>query len=108
MSTHSSILVWRIPWIEKPGGLLSMGLLGDWIKELEMVRDPVCCAVLCLVTHLCPTLCDPMDCSPPGDSVRGVLQTRILEWVDMPSSRGSSQPRDRTGVSCIAGRFFTS
>ena len=43
---RSSILVWRIPWIEKPGGLRSMGLLGDWIKELEMVRDPVCCAVL--------------------------------------------------------------
>ena len=42
----------------------------------------------------CPTLCDPMDCSPPGSSVRGILQARILEWVAMPSSRGSSQPRD--------------
>ena len=40
--------------------------------------------------QLCPILCDPMDCSPPGSSVRGILQARILEWVAMPSSRGSS------------------
>ena len=62
---------------------------------------------LCLVAQLCPTLCDPMDYSPPGSSVRGILQARILEWVAMPSSRGSSRPRDGTQVSCIAGRFFT-
>ena len=58
----------------------------------------------------CQTLCDPMDCSPPGSSVPGILQARILEWVAMPSSRGSSQPRDWTHVSCISsiGRgFFT-
>ena len=48
-----------------------------------------------------------MHCSPPGSSVHGILQTRILEWVAMPSSRGSSQPRDWTQVSHIAGRFFT-
>ena len=48
-----------------------------------------------------------MDYSPPGSSVHGILQTRILEWVVMPSSRGSSQPRDRTQVSHIAGGFFT-
>ena len=47
-----------------------------------------------------------MDCSPPDSSVRVILQTRLLEWVAMPSSRGSSQPRDQTQVSCIAGRFF--
>ena len=47
----------------------------------------------------CLTLCDPMDCSPPGSSVHGILQTRILEWVAMPSSRGPSQPRDGTHVS---------
>ena len=54
----------------------------------------------------CPTLCDPMDCSPPGSSVHGILQARILEWVAMPSSRGYSRPRDRTRVSwgsCTAG-----
>ena len=56
------------------------------------------------------TTCDPMDCSLRGSSVHGILQARILEWVAMPSSRGSSSPRDRTLSSCgscIAGRFFT-
>ena len=53
-----------------------------------------------------PTLCDSVDCSPLGSSLHGIFQARILEWVAM-SSRGSSQPRDRTWVSCTAGRFFT-
>ena len=48
-----------------------------------------------------------MDCSPPGSSVHGILQARILEWIAMPSSRGSSQPRDRTQVSGIEGGFFS-
>ena len=60
------------------------------------------------VTQLCPTFCDPMDCSQPGSSVNGILQARILQWVGISFSRGSSQPRDQTQVSCIAGRFFTS
>ena len=51
----------------------------------------VVCAML---LQLCPTLCDPMDCNPPGSSANGILQARILEWVTMPSSKGSSQPRD--------------
>ena len=59
------------------------------------------------VTQLCPTLCDPIDCSLPGSSVRGILQARILEWVAISFSRRSSQARDRTWVSCIAGRRFT-
>ena len=112
--------------------------------------------VLCLVTQLCPTLCHPMDCGPPGSSVHGdspgkntgessyvLLQgifptqglkpglphcrwilflffcrwilyhlnhqgsPRIMEWVAYPFSRGSSQPRNRIGVSCVAGGFFT-
>ena len=50
----------------------------------------------CLAAQSCPTLCDPMDCSPPGSSVHGVLQATILEWVAMPFSKGSSQPRDQT------------
>ena len=54
------------------------------------------------VTQLCPTLCDPMDYT-----VNGILQVRILEWVALLFSRGSSQPRDQTQVSCIAGGFFT-
>ena len=55
----------------------------------------------------CPTLCDPMDCSPPGSSVHGILQARIVDWVTISFSRGSSQPRDQTQVSCTAGRHFT-
>ena len=53
------------------------------------------------VAQSCPTLSDPMDCSLPGSSVHGTLQGRVLEWVVIPSSRGSSQPRDRTCVSYI-------
>ena len=60
-----------------------------------------------VVTWSCPTLCDPMECSPSGSSVHEILQARILEWVAMPSSRRCSQPRDRTQVSHIASRFFT-
>ena len=59
------------------------------------------------ITQSCLTLCDPMDYSLPGSSVHGILQARILEWVAVPFSRGSPQPRDQTQVSHIAGRFFT-
>ena len=59
------------------------------------------------VPQSCPTLWDHMDCSPPDCCVREILQVKILEWVARPSSRGSSPPRDRTQVSCIAGTFFT-
>ena len=65
------------------------------------------CVCDVLVAQLCPTLCDSVDCRPPGFSVHGILQARILEWVAVPPSRGSSQPRDRTQEFCIAGRFFT-
>ena len=60
-----------------------------------------------LVIQSCPTLCDPMDCSPPGSSVHGNPQARILEWFSLLFSRGSSPPRDQTRVSCIAGRLCT-
>ena len=59
-----------------------------------------------LVPPSCLTLCDPMDYSPSGSSAHGVLQGRILEWVAIPCSRGSSRPRDGTQVSCTAGRLF--
>ena len=62
---------------------------------------------LCLVAQLGPTLGNPMDYSLLGSTVHGILQVRKLEWVTMPSSRGSSQPRDQTQVSHTAGRFFT-
>ena len=60
------------------------------------------------VTQSCLTLCNPMGCSLPGSSVHEIPQARILEWVAIPYSRGSSQRRDQTQVSYIAGGFFTS
>ena len=60
-----------------------------------------------LVTQACLTLCDPVDYSPPGSSVHGILQARILEWVAMPSSSRSAQLMDQTRVPCTAGGFFT-
>ena len=60
--------------------------------------------------QLCSTLCNPVNRSPPGSSIHGILQARILEWVAIPSSKGSSRPRNQTYVSCnscTAGRFFT-
>ena len=67
----------------------------------------------CVLTHVshCPALCNPMDCSPPDSSVHGILQARILEWVAIPFSRGSSQLKDQTHYfcgSCLLGRSFTS
>ena len=59
------------------------------------------------VAQSCPTLCDPMDCNPPGSSVHGILQARILEWGAISLSRSSSLPRDWARVSCMAGRRFT-
>ena len=64
-------------------------------------------SILRLVAQSCVTLCDPVDYSSPGSSDHGILQARILEWVAISSSRGSSPPRDWTQVSCIAGRFLT-
>ena len=70
--------------------------------------------MVCMCAHAkslqsCPSLCNPMDCSPAGSSIHGILQAKILEWVAVPSSRGSAQPRYQTCVfyvSCLAGRFF--
>ena len=60
-----------------------------------------------LVAPSCSTLCNPVDSNLPGSLVHGIFQARILEWVAIPFSRGSSRPRDQTQVSHIAGRFFT-
>ena len=59
------------------------------------------------ITQSCPALCDPMDRNLPGSSVHGIFQARVLEWVAISFSRGFSQPRDQTPVSCIASRRFT-
>ena len=65
-------------------------------------------ASVCARAQLCLTLCDPMDCSPPGPSVHGTFLVRIIEWVAISFSRGSSRPRDQTPVSCVSciGRWI--
>ena len=74
-----------------------------WGEGGNLLRKPSV-----LVAQLwCPTLCNTMSHSPPGSSVPGILQARILEWVAIPFSRGSSQPWDQTQVYCTAGGFFT-
>ena len=65
------------------------------------------CVCVCSVAQLFLTLCNTRDYSPPGSSVCGISQARILEWVAISSSRGSSWPRDWTCLSCLAGGFFT-
>ena len=74
--------------------------------ELLVLKDTLVVVVIVLDAQLCLTLYDPMDCSPPSSSVHGIFQARILEWVAVPFSRGSSRPRDQTLVSFIEGRFF--
>ena len=79
-----------------------------WVSRKKTIRSLTCIHAQSLQSY--PTLCDPMDCNPLGSSIHGILQTKILESVPMPSSRGSSQLRDQTHVSCIshiAGGVFT-
>ena len=76
------------------------------MKKKVATKKIVQC-VCVLATQSCLTLCDPMDCSLPGSSVHRILQVRVLQWVAIPFSRESSQPRDQTRVFCIADGFFT-
>jgi len=80
--------------------LLKFFILQNWKSVLIK-------CVCVLVTRSCPTLCNPIYCSLPGSSAHGILQARILEWVAIPFSRGSSRTRDRTQISCFGGRVFT-
>ena len=79
MATHSYILAWRIPWTEEPGGLESMSL--D-IPHIPKTHAHV-------FSHV-QLSCNPMDCSLTGSSVHEILESRILEWVAISSSRGST------------------
>ena len=84
-------------------GRLFLWIFYKWSLK-ALISYCVCAA--CLVGQSCLTLCDSVDYSPPGFSVHEILQARILEWAAIPFSRGSSPPRDWTGIYCIAGRFF--
>ena len=96
---------------EAPVGLsyYKNGVVIHWDREASRYRFySVRSGCMCvLVAQLCPSLCDPTNCSLPGFSVHEILQARILEWIAIPFSRESFLPRDWTLVSCIIGRFFT-
>ena len=74
---------------------------------LKHVCVCVCVCVCVLFAQSCLTLCYPLDCSLPGSSVHEILQARIVQWISIPFSKGSSQPQNQTQVFHIAGRFFT-
>ena len=80
-------------------------LTADSEKPEGYRRDKA--SVWVLAAQFCPAVRDPMDCSPPGSSVRGFLQAGLVVWVPVSFSRGSSRPRDGARASCTAGRFFT-
>ena len=83
LSSHLSLAQWHV---------------GIWLLVVWMPAQSL---------QSCLTLCHPRDCNPPGSSVHGILQARVLECIAIPFLRGSSQPRSPSQVSCIAGRFFT-
>ena len=94
MATHSSVLVWRILGTGEPGGLPSMGshrVGHNWSNLAAAVAAAVCVRMKVKVAQSCPTLCNPMDYA-----IHGILQARTLEWVAVPFSRGSFQPRSPT------------
>ena len=102
---------WVFPWI-----LVSFSILWNLkvvpFREIEpmgfiFIHPYSYIKVKVSVLQSYATLSNPMNCSPPGSSVHEILQTRILEWIAISSSRGSSQTMDQTWVSWIAGRFFT-
>ena len=94
--TWESWFLWEHMFFFLLGRQLRMGLL-DHMMNAAAAKSP----------QSCLTLCNPIDGSPPGSAIPGILQARILKWVAIPFSRGSSQLRDQTQVSCIAGRFST-
>ena len=125
MATHSSILAWKILWTEEPGRLHSMGSQksqiwlsdrahnkwGKWNPAKSEITLPrahpnISVQVSCSVMSN-SSLWDPIDYILPSSSVCGIFQARILEWVAISFSRGSSQPRDWARVSRIVDRRFT-
>ena len=109
MATHSSVLAWRIPGRGEPGGLLSMGSRRaghNWsaLADLYPLDVHMCALSHCSHVQLFAAL---WTVTYQASLSMGILQARMLEWVALPFSRGSSQPRDQTQVSHTAGGFFT-
>ena len=96
------------PQLPRPGSACSVGhSQGLFLMGLPRLQyHGSCSRVKVSVAYSCPAVCNPMDCSPLGSSVHGILQVRILEWVARSFSRGSSRPRGGIQVSHIAGRFY--
>ena len=104
MANHSSVLAWRIPGMGEPGGLPSMGShrVGyDWRDLAAAAANCLLCPIfkvnphcrpLYVLAQLCPTLCNPIDCSPRVSSVHGIFLARILKWVAFPPPRDPSDP----------------
>ena len=87
----------------EPWSLISPALAGGFFTTSATWKAHIIShRYLWMSARLCLTLCDPMDCSPLGSSVHGILQARILQWVAISSSRGSSWPRDQTHISCVS------
>ena len=133
--SHSMFLKWSnkykgyigldITWRNQngfcPGGIIRIALISYLLSLCLLCPRHLHSLIFYMVYYLilvlcaklllsCPTLCHPMDCSPAGSSVHGILQVRILEWVATPACRGYSQHRDGTHILCcsyIAGGFFT-
>ena len=105
MVTHSSIPAWKIPWTEEPGRLHTVH--GVWRVGQEWMTEHVHIYTRVSISQSCLTLWDPLDCSLPGSSIHGIFQARILEWIAISFSRGSSRPSHRIQVSLVAGALFT-
>ena len=107
---QARILEWVAISFSRGSGIqpMSPALAGGFFTTeiFFFLKSPYLLKVKVLATQSCLTLCDSMDCCPPGSSIHGILQARILEWVALPFSRESSQPGNQTQVSHIACRFF--
>ena len=101
----SCVRLLATPWIAAHQAPLSMGFSRQGYWSGLPLPSPI--QLYSEVAQSCPTLCDPMEGNLPRSAVHGIFQARILEWAAISFSRGSSQPRDRTRVSCIADRRFT-
>ena len=104
---RSISIIWELPRHANSGAPLALLNQKLLLGLSNTPSGSFCVASCCLAAKSCPTLCDLTDCSPPGSFVHGISQAGILEWVAISFSRGSSQLRDQTRVSCIAGGFFT-
>ena len=104
----SSVRLYETPWTVASQAPLSLGFSRQEHWSGLPFPSPMHAYMHAKSLQLCPTLCDPMDSSPPGSSDHRILQARILEWIAISFSRGSSWPRDCTHISCIAGRCFRS